>query len=99
MADFVYVVYGSTGEYSDHTEWTIAVYTTEEQAKDHAARATKWVKENIDYYDSDYDKSKTNPYDPSCRVGYTGTEYDVLKVPYVRHVDEYLEHIQEPPRA
>jgi hypothetical protein len=47
MAD-AWVVYGQTGEYSDHREWLVCVYVgegAEERATRHADRAAARVKE------------------------------------------------------
>lgn len=41
----VYVVMGSTGEYSDRNEWGVAVYSDENLAKEHVQRATKVANE------------------------------------------------------
>ena len=38
----VYVVEGSTGEYSDHREWPVAAYMREDLAREHADKAKKW---------------------------------------------------------
>lgn len=40
MADRVYVVMGSAGEYSDRTEWAVVAYLDEERAKQHVVAAT-----------------------------------------------------------
>lgn len=35
----LWIVYGQSGEYSDHREWSVCGYPTEELAKRHAALA------------------------------------------------------------
>ena len=40
----IYVVFGSTGEYSDHTYWLIKAYSDEEKAKEHVVLATNEFK-------------------------------------------------------
>ena len=126
MADPVYIVIGTTGAYSDRTEWYVACYSTKEQAEDHADRATEWAKKwkeeekeirkspppSKDYpYNSPEARAyyqrisqwrmehptSENPYDPNCSID-DETEYGVFETPFVRHVDEYLEHIQNQPK-
>lgn len=45
LAQRVYLVMGSTGEYSDRTEWCVAVYTNREQAELHAKLAYEHLKQ------------------------------------------------------
>lgn len=40
--DNVYVVLGESVEYSDRVDWVVAVFSTEEQAMDHARRANEY---------------------------------------------------------
>lgn len=39
----IYVVVGTTGEYSDRTEWMVCAYRDEQLAKDHVVAATAWA--------------------------------------------------------
>lgn len=98
---FAHLVLGSTGEYSDHTKWVVAAYETAEGAEQHAKLANAFVRQEprrgedgdfIGDYDHRLELEESNPYDPDCRINYTGTEYVVVKIPLVRHVDEFLEH-------
>ena len=74
----IWVVYGQTGEYSDHSEWTVAAYTTEEEANKHARLATEWYKAaGATELRRDYEGKSKNPHDPFMRVDYTGTEWGV----------------------
>lgn len=41
----VYVVMGTTGEYSDRDEWAVCAYTSEDSAKTHVERATARARE------------------------------------------------------
>lgn len=92
----VWVVYGSTGEFSDWTVWIVAVYSNEEQAREHARLADEYSKDVAEQADNDweYDVSKAqaeNPYDRGCRIDYNGATYNVQEHPLVCHPDEYME--------
>lgn len=71
----IYVVYGETGEYSDHTEWNVAAYTREEDAKEHARMATEWYQESRAFELRYSERATTNPHDPHMRIDYTGTSW------------------------
>lgn len=49
----IYVVYGQTGEYSDHTEWLVCAYEDKVKAERHAdlaaARAKAWLDETCEH--------------------------------------------------
>lgn len=78
----IYIVEGSTGEYSDNRTWPIAAYESEESAKSHVAAADVWARANgvhgdletIRYY---YDSREqlANPFDSGMTVDYTGVWY------------------------
>jgi hypothetical protein len=89
----VFVVVGSTGEYSDHMEWNIAAYITKEEAEQHRDLANEFAKgkEKLDWREQEKLK---NPYDPDMKIDYTGTRYYVNEVKLFVHVDEFL--AQEP---
>jgi hypothetical protein len=81
--DHVYVVFGSTGEYSDHQEWPVVAYTDEERAKDHVLRADEWSRVHRDAW-------KNTPFHaypvPKELVGefqadHIGTNFYYLSVP------------------
>jgi hypothetical protein len=40
----VFVVLGSTGEYSDHTKWNVAAYITREEAEQHRDLTNKYAR-------------------------------------------------------
>jgi hypothetical protein len=71
----VFVVFGATGEYSDHQEWAVMAYTDEAQAQVHIDLASAWVRENIGDYPGYGRQNAENPYDPNMRVDYTGVNY------------------------
>ena len=78
MSIQVYVVIGSTGEYSDYMQWYVCAYQDKSRADKHAQaaydEAVKIDKERKSRYHS---PTRTNPYDPKMRMDYTGTKYCV----------------------
>ena len=77
----VYVVEGSTGEYSDHREWPVAAYIDEDLAREHADKAKKWYLKNWRQGMGWEDEDKlNNPYDPDMSLDYTGTDWTVYKI-------------------
>ena len=82
----IYVVEGSTGEYSDHTEWLIAAYLNEEDAKKHVLCATEKAEqlgatENTDVF---WDRDGQNEWDPNMQCDYKGVFYNYYKLPIFR---------------
>lgn len=84
----IYIVSGSTGEYSDRTDWMVRAYASEDEAKrvveEYSAKA-KEVEVRCDLPEDDpnhFDKSKRwrddfkwpHP-DPDFQMDYTGTSY------------------------
>lgn len=86
----LYVVRGTTGEYSDRTEWLVAAYTDEAMAQTHAqlaaARARELAPSRSDWAYKRADERPTNAYDPDFQMYYTGTDYTVETVPLLRAV-------------
>ncbi len=77
----VFIVEGSTGEYSDHIEWQIAAYLDESLAQEHVRLADEayrvWLAGrkpiSIDYDDVTF---LFSPYDVNMlRMGYNGLQY------------------------
>jgi len=81
----VYVVTGSTGEYSDRREHVVCVFTTEAAAREHVEKAEAfarewWVKNGDDYYNFKR-PGISSPYDHGFDVDNTGpTNYEVSEV-------------------
>jgi len=76
----IHTVFGTTGEYSDRTEWAIISYYNEEIAKDHVVNATQraneWEIEKDTKESWDYDIPEGfNKYDLDMQMDYTGTSY------------------------
>ena len=77
----VYVVFGSTGEYSDRTEWIVCGFLDEEKAKERvllAGEEARTLFASGEY--SRYDAEPTNKYDDKFQMYYTGTVYYYAKV-------------------
>lgn len=81
----IYIVKGSTGEYSDNQEWLVAWYKEERLARKHCELADKEAK--VIYIDCESKlisywniPSGSNKYDPNMMTNYTGTNYSVEEV-------------------
>jgi hypothetical protein len=81
MKKEIHVVYGSTGEYSDHIEWYVAAYHSETKAQDHVLRATARANELIAKHGEYNIPEGANEHDASMRADYTGTRYTYATVP------------------
>lgn len=94
VKEVCYVVHGTTGEYSDRSEWQVAVYTNREQADWHAAKLNELVAKFARDGDATYEERDAfrTEYDPRCNIDYTGVRYGVVALPLCCHVDEFLEH-------
>jgi glucose-6-phosphate 1-dehydrogenase len=84
----IYVVFGSTGEYSDRTEWPVLAYTSEINAQSHVTRATGYANTifqavesgEVEKYSDQFDRLvQSNPYDSKMMMDYTGTNYYIVE--------------------
>lgn len=68
--NLIYGVFGSTGEYSDRTEWFVVAYANRETAQKHAKIAQKIADElERDYYwECVLNGESANKYDPGMVV-------------------------------
>ena len=78
----VYILEGSTGEYSDRTEWQVAAYESEQDA---IAKATELnTLARVVFADGEYyNLPQTHAIcklDPEFYMTYTGTDYTVYPV-------------------
>jgi hypothetical protein len=83
----IFTVHGTTGEYSDRSEWVVCAYTKEEDAKQHIELASEYARlwkeksKSADYLKIAYSvegqemQEKANPMDPKFSMDYTGTSY------------------------
>ena len=80
----VYVVYGSTGEYSDHREWFVRAFADEMKGRDFVERVSARFRElAIQYGDDRWDAPEgCNELDPHMEWDYTGTNYYLVEVPF-----------------
>ncbi len=90
----IWIVVGSTGEYSDYREWSVAAYTSKEEAEKHVELCKKWFDDNggIEELRSNYDI--LNPYDPHMSVDYTGTTWSIFPLILKETVDETLANLK-----
>jgi hypothetical protein len=76
----IYIVYGTTGEYSDRSDWIVCAYENKKFAEDHVSkamhRAMEISKKRMSLFDLAGEK---NEFDPGMKMDYTGTEYTVLE--------------------
>lgn len=87
----IYVVIGSTGEYSDHNEWMVKAFKTEEAAQTHVKTLDDKTLELGVRYDADhpeYDQREKaqeimKVLDPNFSCDYTGTRYEYCMVELV----------------
>ena len=78
MSETIYVVFGTTGEYSDRTEWCVIAYRDENQAKEHVVNATRRANEIEVTRPSRFrvdPAAGKNEFDPDMEMDYTGTSY------------------------
>jgi hypothetical protein len=102
--DAIWVVVGYCGEYSDHQEWFVAAYPEEGQAGEHARLAEEYAGRGRlpagqlgdpvwlgALGEKRQFRAQGNPYDLRHEWSDPETYYRVERVPFARHVDEYLE--------
>jgi hypothetical protein len=89
-----FIVFGQTGEYSDHTDWPVRGFLSREKAEAFEMECTKAAKafkkyrdkrrENAGYaWDFEIEEAelkKAVAGDPSFRCEYTGTDYFTIEV-------------------
>lgn len=99
----LYLVIASTGEFSGHTQWEVAVYPEKEQAQQHADLANAWFKDlskrGIYRWENEWkQETKSCPYDQLASQSQDEIHYSVEEIPFIRHVDEYTELPRPIPR-
>lgn len=80
----VYVVMGSTGQYSDYRQWYVNAYLDPEQAAAACELIEAWCKEEKCHVNSPASVSPGHqlcPLDPNFQCDYTGTHYEVVEIP------------------
>ena len=85
----IFIVMGTTGEYSDRAEWPVVAFHSELLAQVRVTQATTRGNElSVKYpYTYEYNSRKnekmggeTNEFDPNFRFEYNGTSYYILSV-------------------
>ena len=79
----IYIVEGSTGEYSDHQEWPVKAFKDENKAKTLVLLASGFVRELMCNSKSDmyHDiRGESNPFDANMRIDYTGVNYRYYEI-------------------
>jgi hypothetical protein len=76
----VYVVMGSTGEYSDRTEWPVKAFRDEARAKEFVIDCDREANRIQVEHDRGIRIRQTHKHDPDFRMDYTGTSYFLYEV-------------------
>lgn len=77
----VYVVMGSTGEYSDHNEWPVKAYLNVKSAEKHVIDVSRRADELIVIHGGYHNvPDGSNEFDPQMRIDYTGVNYSIWPV-------------------
>jgi hypothetical protein len=80
----IFIVRGTTGEYSDQRSWLVAAYRDETLANIHAdtaaAKARAHEKKTERYSHDDGLAEAMGAWDPDAKMDYAGTDYHVLPV-------------------
>lgn len=80
----VYIVFGTTGEYSDRSEWPVKAYLDEVRAQEHVEAASADAREFMatshgEHYSvwgmTKEELAERFPHDPNFSCDYTGTKY------------------------
>ena len=71
----IYVVFGTTGEYSDRRDWPVKAFVNEAKAQQLVLDATRIAKEMEAKEWRSYDSKEKNIFDPNMDMDYTGTGY------------------------
>lgn len=69
----VFIVHGTSGEYSDRSEWIVAGYLKDADAKAHVEQAEQYAK--VWCAKHNYIEPHPNPFDEQACASYTGISY------------------------
>jgi hypothetical protein len=97
----IFVVFGQTGEYSDHMEWPVKAFVSEEEAKLFVENVTSEYYRLKQKYGGNkskysswiykmYDADDSNLLDPKMRTDYTGTSYRYFEMELDYTPDSYI---------
>lgn len=97
MDDRLWIVYGSCGEYSDRTEWAVAIVDCEDDAKlmvtmlqQQYLNIPQEMRENR--WDHEDEMKAIMSLDPSFQCDYTGTSYFSGYAPHMTRLDIDMKH-------
>lgn len=90
MPNEIYIVQGSTGEYSDRHEWIVVAFANEDVAMARVERLEALLRE-FGTDDADWDDRRRAEEiirthaegDPQCSIDYTGTRYFLTKCTFI----------------
>lgn len=87
----IYIVIGNSGAYSDYSDWFVAAYWDEENARQHAQKAKEWA-DDIKHMEraTRRDQSKRNPWDDQMMFIDDDVAYGVEEVDVFHDVSYYL---------
>lgn len=78
----IYIVEGSTGEYSDHVEWVVCAFKNKDNAQELVINASARAREIYSKYntwDVGEREDLKSKYDPKMQMDYTGTNYRIIE--------------------
>lgn len=75
----IWIVFGSTGEYSDFREWWVCACLTEQRAKEICDELNEWCRIKGFADGRNYDSDEKPELDPDFRADYSGTGYNYGK--------------------
>lgn len=87
MSNKIYIVFGATGEYSDHKEWPVKAFRSQEKAQAFVIQLTKEARVMLakynnspSYWQHGKDFSRSEPFerppnDPDFDCDYSGVNY------------------------
>jgi len=83
----IYLVVGTTGEYSDRSDWPVRAYLSEDNAKRHRDAASTWAAKFFREHPHKRHSAEIQalmracPHDDHFQMDYTGTEYEIWEAP------------------
>lgn len=89
----IYVVIGATGWPAERSQWLVAAYTKEDDAKAHVLKATEYADawqaytatdeyHGMEYAQQEAAAKRANPMDPHSSITHTGEDYWYKAVPF-----------------
>lgn len=89
MTQTLHVVMGTTGEYSDRSEWPVKAFVDEAKAQRFVLEVDEWIRvnglamsdsPNANPHPDAAARGMVNPFDPNMSFDYTGTDYYIMSV-------------------